>query len=186
VGVTSKKLDQGNSNCEEGGSEFVGAESKKTYACNGSPWTDNGTLPSGKTEAGIWATAGMPYNVLDNLIETLSAPISFTIPLAEASTADVIGKKEGEGEEPGKEAASIVSKECGGTFKAPEAAPGHLCVFVKTVESSATSNDAAAVEVESLETGGLGAGKTGGVVEITVKNNGETAQANGTWAVTAK
>jgi hypothetical protein len=177
VSVTSKKLDQGNTNCEEGGSEFVASENKKTYACNGSPWTAGGTLPSGKTETGVWAASGMPYNVLEHLVETLVAPISFTIPLSEASKAIVVGAGE-----MGKGGGCPTTSEVG----KPEAEPGYLCVFVKSVSSATAPDDAAKVEVESVETGKLEAGKTGATVDVTVKVHEETAQATGTWAVTAK
>ncbi len=74
--VTAAKLNPGNANCADGGSEFK-AGATTTFACNGaegeageegekgekgdegSPWTLGGTLPSGATETGTWGFGPM-------------------------------------------------------------------------------------------------------------------------------
>jgi hypothetical protein len=77
--VTATTLAKG-ATCPEGGAEFkVGAG--KTHACNGSPWTAGGTLPSGKTETGVWALTEVTQTTLPR---GARIPISFTIPLPSA------------------------------------------------------------------------------------------------------
>src|ERR1700728_2417046 len=55
----------------------------------GSPWTAGGTLPSEKSESGIWTiTVPQPVEVSPEFITSLSrAPISFSIPLEAAPIA---------------------------------------------------------------------------------------------------
>src|SRR5450759_4018195 len=59
--VVSAEFSGAHAGCSEerGGSEFeVASSGVKTYACNGSPWTAGGTLPSGRSETGTWADIG--------------------------------------------------------------------------------------------------------------------------------
>ena len=114
--VTSKEQKTGKlGSCSDGGSEFK-AGSSTTYACNGSPWTAGGTLPSGKSETGAWAVEGS--------FPDEAASISFTVPLNSelpASAVHVIapgGHGEGGGTCP-----------TSGSAAKPEAEPGNLCIF---------------------------------------------------------
>jgi hypothetical protein len=107
--------------CKEGGTEFTSGStgSTKTYACagkEGSPWTDGGTLPAGKTEKGEWST----IYTATAAAQPMSSAISFTIPLKEAP-AETHFIKSGETPPTG----------CSGSPEAPEAAPGNLCVFTE-------------------------------------------------------
>ncbi len=187
VSVTSKALKKGEGACTEGGSEFTSAGGK-TSACNGkegSPWTAGGTLPSGKTERGVWSVlysateAGQP----------MSAPISFDIPLETAPQANAptnfIGPEEGEGE-PNENKGAIPSH-CKGTVASPEAVGGNLCVFVRTsVNATASAFGAVFFDPQSGGAEPLhGAGAGGAIVGFSAKAPG-TVFEDGTWAVTAE
>jgi Collagen triple helix repeat (20 copies) len=170
--VTSKELPKGDANCKEGGSEFVAAESKQTFACNGSPWTAGGTLPEGSSEKGEWATVAQA-----ELVET---GISFNIPLAAAldeNHVHFIGPEEGEGE--AKEASAVQSKECEGTFAAPKAASGHLCVFAALAFPFFSFSP----RVSDLK-GNKGADPMGAQIAFFPEKPTETFIAKGSWAVT--
>jgi collagen triple helix repeat protein len=127
----------------------------------GSPWTAGGTLPSGKTETGTWATNGPP--------ETEEARVSlasFTIPLAAVPTVNFVGVEEGEGEKKAKLPAG-----CKGNYEKPGANPGNFCVF-ETLE-----NEVGEFEMRPTAVG----------VTAHVEVNPEFEfNAAGTWAVTAK
>jgi hypothetical protein len=161
VSVTSKALGKGTVGCPEGGTEFTAAENKKTTACNGSPWTVGGTLPSGQTETGTWATVYAAAAEGD----PMASPISFTIPLEVAPTPNYIPS----GESP--------PTGCSGTPAKPEAAPGNLCVF-----AAAEHKGKALVEGSYL----LETSTTGSLVAIAATEANTTVLAYGTWAVTAK
>jgi Collagen triple helix repeat (20 copies) len=80
--VTNKALTAADAACnKEGGSEFTAAESKKTTACNGSPWTVGG-LPKGATETGEWTISQFVNEGGGE--EIAAASISFNVPLAAA------------------------------------------------------------------------------------------------------
>lgn len=84
----------------------------------GSPWTAGGTLPSAKTETGIWSfgpTAGVQFSTVTG---------SFNIPLAKESKK-LIFLKAGKGE----------TTECPGTAENPKAAAGFTCVYTLVEEN---------------------------------------------------
>jgi hypothetical protein len=109
-------------------------------------------------------------------LEIQVATISFTVPLAEPVTANVIKAEEGEGEP--KE---NLPEGCKGTSKAPIAEAGHLCVFV------ASEENVLGFSVRNLETSNtLEAGKGGAVVQFSPKTKKEVEFAFGSWVVTAK
>jgi hypothetical protein len=177
--VTSKELPKGNAGCKEGGSEFVAAEGKKTFACNGSPWTAGGTLPAGASETGEWGIVGN-----SPLVETA---ISFNIPLAAAldnNHVHLIGVEEGEGE--GKEKlpeGEGGEKLCEGTFAAPRAASGNLCVFARLLVHNAPGIE----PIENLTEGSAGADPVGAQIIFPaeeVENKTALVIARGSWAVT--
>jgi hypothetical protein len=181
--VTSAALKAGEEGCAEGGSKFTVA-GKTTTACGGvrgpkgpegSPWTLKGVLPSEATETGTWAADGAAGT--SQLLYTILAPISFTIPLKTAPKVTIIESGNGAG---------------GGTCPTtsseakPEAEAGNLCIFV--VPSG--NGKANVTEVVTLSpAGALGtdeAGTTGTVVAVVPQNDTEPASAYGTWAVTAE
>jgi len=131
----------------------------------GSPWTVDGTLPSEKTETGVWTyfvgPAGFAFG-----------PISWSIPLP--STIDeshvVIIPEAGEGA-----IGECSSGSTKGTSENPLASPGYLCVYSNTP----------GVEIGGVigaGSGDPGASKVGALLLIA----GEEGDAgNGTFAVTA-
>ena len=153
---------------ERGGSEFeVEGSGNQTYACNGqegSPWTVDGVLPSGKTETGAWGvTSGTG----------VTTAISFTIPLPSALDAEHTVKI--------SEASTPEEKEkcddgAGSPASAenPEADPGYLCVFLGLGEKVPAISKPGTFEP--------GAGKTGAALLFLAEL---TSAHFGSWAVTA-
>jgi Collagen triple helix repeat (20 copies) len=149
----------------------------------GSPWTAGGTLPSGKTETGMWTfgQATVDEEERDELV-----PISFSIPLhgeESVTGAPVIGGTSVHFFERGKTAQA--GEGCGtGSAVKPEAEPGNLCVY--TSESSGLP----ALEFLDITSAALprqqGASATGATLTIKVPSEGRGDYIVGTWAVTAK
>jgi Collagen triple helix repeat (20 copies) len=124
----------------------------------GSPWTAGGTLPIGNTETGTW-TVGVAGT------ENLEfAAISFTVPLAHASS-EVVFLKEGEGE----------TTKCPGTAEEPKAATGILCIYQQVGEVPSPTFNSALLGV-------LPGGTSGQVIAFNVPAGSWAA---GSWAVTA-
>lgn len=178
--VTSSAETKG-ANCAEGGSKFTSA-SGVTYACNGkegSPWTVGGKLPEGQSERGAWAVTGTATEVG----ETLSAPISFTIPLETGPSAHFINEA---GEElflnSKFEVEERTSTVCKGTDEEPTAEPGNLCAYAHQQFNSKLAQGFGFLNVEA---GGIGAGKVGTVLSFEAEEAGKVV-ADGTWAVTAE
>jgi hypothetical protein len=121
------------------------------------------TLPSGRSEKGIWT-------VLDNGANgaVRGATIAFPLPLASPPTAHYIP------------VGGTPPAGCSGTAAAPAAAPGNLCVF-ETFNFSLPHLDFYAPE--SGTESATAAGKLGTVIVLTASAEG-TQQATGTWAVT--
>jgi hypothetical protein len=150
-----------------------------TNGKEGSPWTAGGTLPSGKTETGIWSDSA-------ELGAHQPAQISFPIPLAEP-----LAWSEGKAGEPenqvhyvnqlgnevptsGKELSSHPA--CPGTVEKPEATAGNLCIYAHA--ASPTGSNENIINPAGGATSGMGAATTGALLDA--------AEARGTWAVTAK
>jgi hypothetical protein len=171
VSVTSKEFSGSKEKCTEGGSEFTSGSSKATYACNGSPWTAGGTLPSGKTETGTWSFTGPVEG-------GLRIPISFPIPLsADLGPSNVHFILEN-GEEFSPEGDKPPT-ECKGSVEEPTAKPGNLCAYTLELESARLLEDYF-LDPEKPEA--KGAGTTGTTLNIVAEAGGYGL---GTWAVTA-
>ncbi len=149
--------------CKEGGVKFVGANT--TVACNGAKgqtgFTD--TLPSGKTETGMWSFGQTAENpkAAASLVS-----ISFNIPLPTGQDPIFVFTKT-----PGENEA-----ECPGTFAEPDASPGYLCAY--------------ASELEGVEDVVVASKSYGGVnLFFLMKADGEnyvSGYGSGSWAVTAE
>lgn len=167
VSVTSTESKAKLGPCSEGGSEFKDAGGT-TYACNGekgkegSPWTAGGTLPSGKTEKGVWSAT-----INKNFEGGLSgyASISFGIPLVSAPKVVYITEEEGSH-----------APECSGTAAEPQAAEGVLCVYT-------TAQDLATSEAPEVTKAGAFLSFAGGTLGTTEVYG---VAVHGTWAVTAE
>jgi hypothetical protein len=190
------------SDCSEGGITVEAEDSGDPQEiCNGengedgldgeegSPWVAGGSLPppstpgcvdlaaspprEGCSETGIWSFAGTTADAAG-----IRVPLSFPIPLAvglggtnvhwqeEANFADF---DEGGPEEVG----------CKGVPGAPQAPPGHLCVYL-----NGTDNPVANTTLEGIVKigGGSGTNSTGAILKFAAPTG--TAVASGTFAVT--
>jgi hypothetical protein len=143
----------------------VGA--KGETGATGSPWTAGGTLPSGQTETGVWATSG-PEGVSGGVTIAIA---SFSIPLTEpeAVIPNIIGAGEGEGQPHQNLPAG-----CKGNNSKPEANPGNLCVFFTATPFNMT------LSIQQY------AVSTAGAFAVVEHNENEAFYGRGTWAVTAK
>jgi hypothetical protein len=150
-----------------------------TNGKEGSPWTAGGTLPSGKTETGVW---WLPNGAGSKQEYT---QISFPIPLAEPLTWG-----EGKAGEPedqvhyinpsGKEVTTtnveVASHPaCSGTVAKPEATPDNLCIYAS---SAPTEGESASNETIINPRGSSPGASVAGALLL--------AEGRGTWAVTAK
>jgi hypothetical protein len=154
-----------------------------TNGKEGSPWTAGGTLPSGKTETGVWNMEGVT--------SINKTQISFAVPLAEPLTwsEGKLGEPENQVHyinPSGKEVQTFgvevaVSIACPGSVEKPAAAPGNLCIYAHLAhtEDETISNETI-LNPSGQGPGGLGASTAGSVLDA-----GE-GTALGTWAVTAK
>jgi len=176
-------------NCKEGGAKLTVGAGTPTYACNGEKGAkgepgepgETGfteTLPSGKTEKGVWGMSGLPYPIIKGLVEVDIAPISFTIPLKEApEKVTVIGVGE-EGKGGGCPVGSSITK--------PAAEKGNLCVFVEEASNVSSESIAITSPEKGVTAGGGEAGPTGALVLAGPETKGTPMITYGTWAVTAK
>jgi hypothetical protein len=138
----------------------------------GSPWTVNGTLPSEKSEYGVWSDIG---NNVNGAKVDLSIP--FTLPL--------------ESEPVGAEFVALggTGTHCTGSATAPTAPAGYLCVY----NTYATNEELLHVKflnfVKPTESTTAGVSTVGTLLELETVDIGKglpSTVAAGTWAVTAK
>jgi hypothetical protein len=187
--VTSKAIaaGAGNTHCAEGGSEFTAAEGKKTYACNGSPWTVGGYLPSRATETGVWAVGPISSTIGRNPIPApiVSFPVKLKSGLNESVSCDFhlsqpcpvhfispTGKEIlFNAQEEIEERAPVG---CGhGTVAEPQAEPGNLCIYAKEMQNF---SNAVSQEIEVT--------KVGATAPLSIKPGDHYAY--GSWAVTGE
>jgi Collagen triple helix repeat (20 copies) len=122
------------------------------------------TLPSGSSESGQWAA----ISTATGAGQTLATTISIPIPLAAAPAVHFIAEN------------SAPPAGCSGSVEHPSAEPGNLCVFVRLL-SEAQFQFMYDSQTNSVEA----AGGTGTTLAFESTKAG-TAQALGTWAVSAK
>jgi hypothetical protein len=172
-GVASTPLVVKNAHCEEGGSEFT-AGGNHTYACTGSPWPAGGTLPSGKSEEGVWSYVDEKASAGGK-----TTAISFVMPLKTAPEAHFIGTNEELFKE-AKESPAIKEGKCIGSPKEPQAASGNLCVFA-TSTSGANAFDF--IDPQTPAAGLNVSGMAGTLIFFNAAPG--TVFLYGTWTVTA-
>jgi hypothetical protein len=135
------------------------------------------TLPSGKTEQGVWSLAAPPKNPIAPLSFAQTA-ISFVIPLEsepEAHVLRTLAECEAEKEPIKKQCEEHLQEEeafCPGTATEPKAEPGDLCVYVES-----------AFGIPAPEIGAA-SHPFGATLSNTTSEPG--AVAFGSWAVTAE
>jgi hypothetical protein len=116
--VTGTPINTGGACGSQTGVKYtLGATS--TDVCNGATGFTE-TLPSGKTETGVWS--------LGPKSETEVLPLSFSIPLDEAPEALHFVNEEGE-EETGESGVGVTPVNCLGSAEEPKALPGQVCVY---------------------------------------------------------
>ncbi len=180
--------------CTEGGLEVKSA-SATTLVCNGkkgtngtngdpgpagSPWTVDGTLPSGKTETGSWAFGPMAAGAIPGT-EIIKQSISFPIQLVGglgASNVHFINAN-GKEEKLPFELEEVTSATCHGTAAAPTADPGNLCVYTAALSKAKIWNELLQSPIDASP----GTSVAGAVLNFGFVEAG--AEGRGTWAVTA-
>ncbi|HEV7483325.1 MAG TPA: hypothetical protein VGO13_09530 [Solirubrobacterales bacterium] len=190
VSVTSSTEAKG-TNCKEGGSKFV-AGAGTTYACNGekgkegSPWTAGGTLPSGKTEKGVWSIEDR--RIVDAAMQLgvtgVKVPLSFPIPLTEPLVEGNVHFINEEGKEQLGVGNAVPSTACTGTAAQPTAEPGNLCAYETFQSNTFAANELIAPIAEGRQ----GARIQFSVVPPAGATVGEAIDvlSTGTFAVTAE
>ena len=136
-----------------------------TNICNGATGFTE-TLPSGKTETGVWSLG--PH------AETELLPLSFNIPLDEAPEALHFVNEEGK-ELTGESGTEVTPVNCLGSADEPKALPGQVCVY-----EAANFGEAQGFNGNEVLTQLFTSGAT---LFYAIEEN---QVAIGTWAVTAK
>jgi hypothetical protein len=115
LSVTNTKLNPGDPNCKAGGTKLTVGSGTPTFACNGSPWTAEGTLPSEATETGMWSvgttSGGPPQQYLS---------LGFALPIEEPIEEANVHYIKAEGED---------ATDCPGSVEKPAAASEQLCIY---------------------------------------------------------
>jgi hypothetical protein len=122
------------------------------------------TLPSGKTETGVWSLVPLPEGQTTTWI-----PISFSIPLAATVQVHLL-----------KESASP-TPECPGSAAEPLAAKGNLCVY----ETAFVEGEYTYESAMNVETGAIGTESAKVGANLFLKEIEEGVVTRGDWAVTA-
>jgi collagen triple helix repeat protein len=146
----------------------------------GSPWTAGGTLPSGKSETGAWAS--QQFKAAEG---NSTSTISFSIPLAAALGKEGVHYVTSvEVEHGGPEV-----KDCPGTVEDPQADVGNLCLYQGgTNEAEEPGEEIKVTSItppSTLNKAGAGASTAGAIVLVHYKGPAEEGQLAGSWAVTA-
>jgi hypothetical protein len=190
VGVTTAAASS--AECPSGGIK-VSSASGKSKVCNGTTGFTE-TLPSGKTETGVFSTGLRRGEAEYIYYEEIAFPIPLAAPI-EAGHALYVTTEEQEG--------GTAPAECPGSVEEPTAAPGNLCFYQgstrvgsEEVEDPPLSGQMVTVEGEfrfvtvvsptEPPTGaGSSAGKTGAIAGFGYEAVAGTTWLQGTWAVTA-
>jgi hypothetical protein len=120
---------ESNPNCPNGGAQFRVGTGEPTFACNGEAGTGGGgsfpeTLPSGRTELGVWQVVGEAGSTLGEGVNKHSvAMIGYQLPLATAAAKVIVL-------EPAKPPTAEEKEKCPGTALKPKALPGVLCLYL--------------------------------------------------------
>jgi hypothetical protein len=189
--VTSAEVSKSSSTCgKQGGSEFASA-SGKTTACNGkegkegSPWTFGGTLPTGKTETGVWAFGPLEREGGNTFVPVASFAIPLAVPLGEGHAHYINAK----GMEIDFNDEEVVPTQCGSGIgpevnaSNPQAKPGNLCIYDVALENAFTGSETI---FDPVLFGSGQAGRTGALEAFGFPPAGGKEEGHGTWAVTAE
>lgn len=156
--------------CGEQSGVMLHSADGENEVCNGadgSPWTVGGTLPSGKTETGVWAGNVSP-------VGSGQAPISFPVPLAADIDEAHVRLNDFTTETLDPACDTFVNGTPVPVAGTPIPDPGYLCIY--------KASGSATVAGVNKVLFGSGASEVGALVGI----SGEEDQlAAGEWAVTA-
>ena len=175
--ATTAAIPTSSATCNHNGGVEVKSASAAQNVCNGTTgFTD--TLPSKKTEAGVWQMTGTGEGFQ-------YTPITFSIPLAAADAAAIepFVWVEGGGSNP---------VQCKGTPDEPKAEAGTICIYLAKGESEEATNIHTAPKVYSPELteitlAGQGVGQSGALMlfESAELESPPSKHAAGSFAVTA-
>jgi hypothetical protein len=181
TGATTTSFTGTKGSCTNGGIEVKSA-SPTVNVCNGTNGTSGftETLPSGKTETGAWSISAKGETELEPglFVPAGLTSISFPIPLELAlPAAKVVFLKPGE----------TAAGKCEGEVATPEAEPGFLCVYTKSLSGM---KDGGALGISpiwspALQEGEAGASTSGANITL-LPGTAEAEIAYGAWAVTAE
>jgi hypothetical protein len=141
------------------------------------------TLPSGKTEMGVWSAVSNATAAG----QLVAASISFTIPLASDPVPHYIGPEEGEGEAREKLPEENEKKLCSGNVEKPAAEKGNLCVFVRETEDAEA--DFGKLQFIAPQLAGyqsFNVAGTAGTLVVFQSSGPVPVVVSGSWAVTAE
>jgi hypothetical protein len=177
--VTVSTEPKGSANCAEGGTSLeTEGTGTKTYACNGSPWTANGTLPPDATETGVWNFSGAAGSEIE-------VPISFPIPLAKPLSSEGCAEAS---KTPCQihfikpnEAAPEGCKD--GSVTTPTAEPGNLCIYALRMGAAEVSPFFLTRDPENGDA--FAVGPTGGLLVMEISKDA-SGLGWGVWAVTGE
>lgn len=179
--VVSFKLEpKENPECPAGGSEFRIGTATPTYACNGEAGSGGSgglpeTLPEGATETGAWQVTSGSFRFRGEYpIAVLSFPIK--VPSAAIKNTLLVA---------GQTLSPEEKEECPGTFQAPTAKKGVLCVYAAIANEKISIKDMKMLGVVSHSEG---ADFIAFEAETETNTAGVKAATEvvGTWAVTAE
>lgn len=117
-----------NEHCPAGGAQFrVQPGEEPTFACNGEGGEGGGggfpeTLPSGRTEMGLWEVIGESGVTVGEGVKNAVATFSYHVPLATAPSETIVL-------ESAKPPTPEEEEKCPGNPFEPKAVPGVLCLY---------------------------------------------------------
>jgi hypothetical protein len=169
-GAETTKFSGAKGGCTEGGIEVKSA-SPTAFVCNGAKGSGGGgefpsTLPSGKTETGVWT---IDTSTLPSGTTSVWLPISFSIPLSTGVEVHFI---------PGE---SAPTEECPGSPAEPIAAKGNFCLY--ELPNFAENQSVESLNPEAPAFGDTKTGKVGVLLDFEFEK--EIGVLRGPWAVTA-
>jgi collagen triple helix repeat protein len=154
------------------------------------------TLPSGETETGAWGFSKVTAPAFVHVTPSFAIPLEAPVSEGNAHLISPTGKEIALVLEPEPGYAEVTQTNCDGTSEAPAADPGHFCMYIAKLATSAELKLEGGVQYASQTIGRAGdstfsppftntkqAGTTGALFRVVVESG--TAEGWGTWAVTA-
>jgi hypothetical protein len=184
--VTGTPVAAGQEGCVAGGVKYTSATGTNVV-CNGKNGTNGQTgftetLPTGKTETGIWGSG------LQTPQGRHTFPITFPIPLVAAPEAVIVESDEESAPGcPGRGGGEFPASGSGESYRpaTPEAEPGKLCIYLNKFDGALAPTVDVSVKTPEYEEEAWslvsGTSTAGALFEVICT---EECQATGSWAVT--